>query len=512
MRPPVKAKLPGVLQKIFGGLTQEGIAMPNGDFENAQQAQNTIPEVHLDSIDSTPPQSPIQKPSFVQANQSQPIPGLDTLGNKALTTKGKVLSVILQAAAGGLQGSQYANAGQSFTDVSRLPFIQALNRQQVVKGQLENQFSKMQLSQMNMPVKLADGSTIPLWQAMQQQKYDEVQSSINKNRAETAAIPAKTALEKAQTEAANYKDDPNQGLIDLRTKQPVNPAGLAPLSAEEAAVLGKQEGDRVPLKLKNTANEIVNRGIRPVQANGRSLLVNGQGNTIKDLGKATPLVTMQAQLGAAGNPQSPEFQSVVDAVGQGKMDLQTAAGRMGRFPGASFALMSAIEQKYPNYFQGNYDAAKRVLDSFTSGSYSQNLNAIATAREHMKTFGQLAKELDNGRVRAFNSLGNALGVQFGDDAATNFNIAKHFFSGEVGKAVVAGGGTAGERDQLANSIETSSSWKQLSGALKTADALLNGKQKTLRDTFSSGMNAAPNFGNGTSAPQGNRPPLSSFEH
>jgi len=177
--------------------------------------------------------------------------------------------------------------------------------------------------------------------------------------------------------------------------------------------------------------------------------------------------------------------------------------------------MSAVEQKYPNYFQGNYDAAKKVLDSFTSGPYSQNLNAIATARNHMKLFGYLAGNLETGDVQALNSLGNAIGVQLGSDKVTNFNLAKEFFSGEVGKAVVSGGGTADERGKLAESINSKNSWTQLKGALTTADALLSGKQEALKNTYQSGRQGTPNFGQqgGGAQPQGggNRPPLSSFE-
>jgi hypothetical protein len=480
-------------------------------------AGDTIPDIVGRQAQPTGQNLPfIGRPTFPQAAQAGAMPGGVNALSPGLSKLGKVLTFLTSGVQGALAGRaaqeeaaiqsggrRAGGVGIGFEAGYQLPFLRAMQQQQVQRGQAETQIAQQQ------------ARLYPQIAAMGAQKtLSETQKNVaeaGKATAEAGAIPTKQALEQAQTEAAQYKDDPNLGLIDLRTKQPVNNAGLAPLSAEEAAILGKQPGDQVPLKLKNTANEIMNRGIRSVQANGRSLLVDNQGKTIKDMGTATPLLVMQNQLGAAGNPQSPEFQSVVDAVGQGKMDLQTAVGRMGRFPGAAFSLMGAVEQKFPAYFQGNYKAASDVLQSFTSGNYSQNLNAIDTARKHMKTFTDLAADLDNGSVRAFNALGNAIGTQFGSDKVTNFNIAKQFFSGEVGKAVVAGGGTAGERDQLAESISNTSSWKQLSGALKTADALLGGKQEALKNTFGSGMNATPNFGQGAGT-QGNRPPLSSFEH
>src|SRR5436190_16165171 len=183
----------GVLKKIFGDLTQEGITLPNGDFQTAQQAQNTIPSMPATGLDTPPQQSTVQKPSFTQAVGT----GQGVATNPGLTTRGKVLATLLQIARGGLEGyaqSQvgnprdgypYANAGAGFTAAEQLPFIQSMRRQQVVKSQLENQFQQMSLAQMSMPVKLGDGTSIPLWQAMQQGKYDEVQASVAQKKSET---------------------------------------------------------------------------------------------------------------------------------------------------------------------------------------------------------------------------------------------------------------------------------------------------------------------------------------
>jgi hypothetical protein len=221
IRPPHKARLPGVLQKIFGGLTNDSVTLPNGQTQYGTDPSQLAavgsqalpsatamlgPDVLNPAANSQAPlPSQISQPTFAQANQSQPVPRVDTVQNKALTTKGKVLSVILQAAAGGLEGSQYRNAGQAFADVSQLPFLRAIQQQQVKKQQLENQFSQMQLSQMNTPIKLADGSSIPLWQAMQQGKYDEVQASI--------------AQKKSDVTKNRYVTPRTGGVYDTQTQQ-----------------------------------------------------------------------------------------------------------------------------------------------------------------------------------------------------------------------------------------------------------------------------------------------------
>jgi hypothetical protein len=500
-------------QPSFVGSPQQVLSRANAGLPSISQMEGNDPLNPQSDPSATANLPKIGTPSFLQAANTGPA-GMPSAASPGLSKLGKLGVLLTSGAQGALagRGAQEQTIAQSgghraggigtgFEAGYTLPFLRAQQTQQVERGQAETQLAQSQAKFAPQIAALGAGKTISEIQK-NQADTGKASAEAGKASAEAGAVPFKTALDQAQTEAANYKDDPNLGLIDLRTKQPVSGnASFAPLSEQEAAILGKQPGESVPLKLKNTANEMVNRGIRTVQANGHSLLVDGQGNTIKDMGAATPLVVMQNQLGAAGNPNSPEFQTTVDAVGQGKMDLQTAVGRMGRFPGAAFSLMSEIEKKYPNYFQGNYESAKKVLENFTSGGYSQNLNAIETAREHMATFKQLAGDLNNGKVRAFNTLGNALKTQFGSDSATNLNIAKQFFSGEVGKAVVNGGGTAGERDKLADAISTASSWTQLSGALGTADQLLAGKQKALKDTFKSGMGGTPNFGGGQQNPQ-----------
>ncbi len=148
----------------------------------------------------------------------------------------------------------------------------------------------------------------------------------------------------------------------------------------------------------------------------------------------------------------------------------------------------------PDFNSGDFAVEQKVKQSFTSGTYSQQLNAINTARQHMQTFKDMANALDNGSSQALNSVKNAWNTQFGSDAPTNFTIAKDAFSGEIGKALAGAGVTQGDRNKVEEAIKASESPKQLLGAANTADALLAGKQTALKSTFNQGMKAQPNFG------------------
>src|SRR6267154_3432448 len=204
-----------------------------------------------------------QKPQQINPMTGQPY-------FPAGASKGQKLAIILksglQGALAGRASSEQAvvqsggrrsgGAGMGFISGFEAPLQQTLQGQEVERGQMQNEVLRNQVNYAPQIQALGIGKT-----------FSEIlknQSEAGKATAEAGAIPTKTMLEQAQTEASFYKDDPNLGLIDLRTKQPVKPAGFAPLTAEEATVLGKQPGERVPLKLKNTANEIVNRGYTTV--------------------------------------------------------------------------------------------------------------------------------------------------------------------------------------------------------------------------------------------------------
>lgn len=150
----------------------------------------------------------------------------------------------------------------------------------------------------------------------------------------------------------------------------------------------------------------------------------------------------------------------------------------------------------PNIAQNkmNYATETAEQKAFTSGTQGQQLTAINTARNHMQTFKETADALDNGNFLLANRIGQALGMQFGGDKATNFNIAKTAFAGEVGKAFAGANVGVSDRQELMDKISAASSPAQLKGYADNADKLLEGKQQSLKQSYSEGMKGQPNFG------------------
>jgi hypothetical protein len=338
---------------------------------------------------------------------------------------------------------------------------------------------------------------LPPEQARQQlevaRKGFMAQSQINDElakKAEAGMNDAKSKLDAAQAEAANYKEDPNLGLIDLRTKQPVSPNALAPLGPGEAEVLGKKPGDMVPLKLKNTANEIVNRGIHVTSANGRQIMVDGQGNTIKDLGTAPAVVNFNMQ---GGNQQYSPDDPDVQKVAKGAMKIGDVMTPRTPLP-ARRAFLAAVLQANPDFDSRSYDVEKGVMREFTSGDAAKNLTAFNTAIEHATQLQGAADALGNGDTRALNKIGNSLGYQFGSDKTTNFNVIKNALSGEISKVFKGGQATDAEIREVQQPFDAANSPEQLKGAIKNAISLMNSKRDALKQQYQQGSQGKPNFG------------------
>jgi hypothetical protein len=461
--------------KLLGNLTNTGVADPNtGGVQYAGspaaagivQAQQAAQYAQPSSADIGPqgtvfqqPQvaSPRQfKPSFMQAANSGPAGSPNAL-NPGLTTKGRVLVSLLSGLSGGLAGAGSRTVGEGFQRGAQAPFLPAFQRQQLQKGDIENQLGQAQIA--NLP-----------WQrAALVAGVQKSQAETLKDQAEAAGYPAKQALEKAQTEAAFYKDDPNLGLIDIRTGQPVNSSAIAPLDADEAAVLGKQPGERVPLKLKNTANEIATRG--------RTTVATEEG--VYDYNRRTG---EKKRLGA--NPRmvfAPENRIIptVDPNNPGNI-VPMKAGE-------------ALKQGVSLPQSAEHQAANTVLKSAVGGKIGEEINAFNTALQHADLLQQALTALGNGDQRTLNSLRNRFKTEFGSADVTNFQAIAQAYTREITKMLSAGHMTDSEISAAGATLPANASPQQILGTLQAYRALAASKMQMRRDQVQQGLQGKPNF-------------------
>lgn len=188
----------------------------------------------------------------------------------------------------------------------------------------------------------------------------------------------------------------------------------------------------------------------------------------------------QTRLTIAGmNPDgsvSPNIEAEAQMIAAGKAPPPT--GMAATRPAAA-ALMARVSQINPDYDATTYGAKAAAAKGFTSGQQGNALRSISTANEHLGQLDALGDALNNGNIPAINAIGNAYGVQTGAAPAQVFNAVKNVVAQEVVKAIVAGGGSAGERDEAAKAFNSASSPAQLKQTIAAYRTIMGAQKANL---------------------------------
>jgi hypothetical protein len=312
------------------------------------------------------------------------------------------------------------------------------------------------------------------------QAKDQAQTSEATGKGQQAVAEAGKATEQAK--AADWEVVPTLGLrVNKVTgeSQPIGTGAIMPPAMMEAkyVALAQRKAAGQPISTDDSA---FMKGYEKFKTLVPTANINMQAGLLTPQAKemAGQLYQQTGQLPAG--IRSPAMSSQI---------LNQAAGAPG----------TAVPNIAQNKMQYGTEAAEQK--AFTSGSQGQQLTAIGTARNHMATFEQTADALGNGDFLLANRIGQAIGMQFGGDKATNFNIAKTAFAGEVGKAFAGANVGVSDRQELMDKISQASSPAQLKGYAQKADELLAGKQKSLQESYQQGMKGQPNFQTGDSTPK-----------
>jgi hypothetical protein len=112
-------------------------------------------------------------------------------------------------------------------------------------------------------------------------------------------------------------------------------------------------------------------------------------------------------------------------------------------------ILGRVMEINPQYDATTVSAKKAAAASFTSGPLGNALRSVSTANAHLDQLGELADALDNGNVQVVNKVQNYFSKATGSPNVTNFDAIKAIVGQEVVKAIVAGGGGVGEREEAA---------------------------------------------------------------
>jgi hypothetical protein len=133
-------------------------------------------------------------------------------------------------------------------------------------------------------------------------------------------------------------------------------------------------------------------------------------------------------------------------------------------------------------------AAGNVLKDFTSGPTNKKIVAINTAVAHLDSLNPLIDAMESGNLTLINKARQLYQKQTGVAAPTNYSTLANMAVGETSQAVMAGGGTGPERDELAAPFKSANGPAVLRGAVQTAVTALAGKTHALRTSWEAGTN------------------------
>lgn len=216
--------------------------------------------------------------------------------------------------------------------------------------------------------------------------------------------------------------------------------------------------------------------LTPVQ--GGFALMNKKTGEMKAAEGGFKPIPNQTQLMVGGGQLSPEAMAMLV---QKYKDTGQLDADIGRNPALRAQIVNAAAKDGPVDLAKakiQFGTAKQAQDYFTKGRGADAFRQQETILHHADVFTGIADALQNGNVQAANKLGNAVGIQFGSDQATNYKIAGQILSAEVGKYLAGGQSTEAERRELAELIPSFSSPQQMKQGLATLKALVEGQRQS----------------------------------
>lgn len=196
----------------------------------------------------------------------------------------------------------------------------------------------------------------------------------------------------------------------------------------------------------------------------------------------SPTPTAGQPSGAGASPAPPQQStrdSIVDLIGQYKADPQLLSRMMYKHP----EILGVVNAKYPDFDQTTYAAKNKLIQGYTSGSQSKEINAINTVAGHLDALDQAVSALNNGNVQVLNKVANSLGAQVGQTPQTTFQTIVHRIGPEITSAYIPGAG--GEAERLANAKDFSENLSpdQLHTNIQTTVGLLRSKLGALENQY-----------------------------
>lgn len=153
-------------------------------------------------------------------------------------------------------------------------------------------------------------------------------------------------------------------------------------------------------------------------------------------------------------------------------------------------MLSLVSQYDPSYDEKSYATRQALQTNFTSGAYSQNINALNTAIGHLVDLYSNAQGLSNTPVNALNAIKNSVGSALGNGNINKADLNIDASIGELASTLKGSGATDAEIANL-GTITHNSSPSQINSYIEAGTQLLASRLDALQQTYTAGMGKAP---------------------
>ena len=338
-------------------------------------------------------------------------------------------------------------------------------------------------------------------------EMQQAQAATQAKQFETAHAQAKAALDliSGSTDQASYDRALQIGKqIGLNPQAPAqfDPAFVA--SARQQAMTQVQ---RIEQEARNRGLDLTQRGqdmTAQTAAAGQRVTMRGQDLT-NDTSRANNAANINKDLLVAGVQPGGGLDDNAERTAQAiaKGQLQPPSG-MALLNPKNQRILGRVMEINPDYDSTTMTAKKAAATAFTSGTLGNALRSVSTANAHLDQLGELADALNNGNTQIVNKVTNFFQAQTGDPSVTNFNAIKNVVGQEVVKAIVAGGGGVGEREEAAKAFSAASSPAQLKGVIQHYRMVMGAQADNLmaqRDAAGLPRSTLPNYNQNPAADQ-----------
>lgn len=190
--------------------------------------------------------------------------------------------------------------------------------------------------------------------------------------------------------------------------------------------------------------------------------------------------------GLIGSGQEATLNPIIEANAKLLADGKAAMSGWGSNSPLGRRIVARALEMNPNLDMATYPTRLKARESFV-GKNGDLVRSIGVANDHLDTFMEYAAALKNGsNPILINRLSTRLKEEFGHSAPTNLDAVKQVLEKEVVKAIVAGGGGVGEREEVGKTFGRQKSLEQLSGAVGAYRKLFGGQLAGLKRQYEFG--------------------------